>query len=66
MIPHGTGTGLEGGTTALAGGVAIDVTKEGCQCMDEVLIECCAKHLRLYLGYMVYNLFFVRNFVKTF
>jgi len=32
MIPHGTGTGLEGGTTALAGGVAIDVTKN----MEEI------------------------------
>ena len=27
IIPHGTGTGLEGGTTAVAGGVAVNVTK---------------------------------------
>ena len=27
ITPHGTGTGLEGGTTALAGGVCIDVTR---------------------------------------
>ena len=28
MIAHGTGTGLEGGTTAVRGGVAINVVKE--------------------------------------
>ena len=27
IIPHGTGTGLEGGTSAVAGGVAVDVTR---------------------------------------
>ena len=27
IIPHGTGTGLEGGTTALVGGVAVNVAR---------------------------------------
>ena len=26
-MPHGTGTGLEGGTTAVRGGVAVDLVK---------------------------------------
>ncbi len=31
-MPHGTGTGLEGGTTAVRGGVAVDLVKN----MDNV------------------------------
>ena len=27
IVPHGTGTGLEGGTTAVTGGVTIDLVK---------------------------------------
>jgi len=32
IVPHGTGSGLEGGTTAINGGVAVDVVK----CMENI------------------------------